>query len=263
MRARENKCQISQTDILNMKSSEFHLCFHNSCEIWHLFSRAPMRNSLWCYNRYLIISIALEKCKKNVILFKLVWYKVFVHWKLKLRAYLFTFAVHTQFPDGFRLNAKDVKLFWNGLVQGNWSGVIFNFHCTQMSLVVNMPFIFGDDWNDTPCSSQNCDPRSWYFTIQLHYINFFVYIKIVCKLTIYLTWWSLELQTSAASSVMLHDKHHFHSVWLKRKWMTNLQRKGCLYTCTWKHIAFLSHSVARKLKWVVFFRLHPFLVHEP
>ena len=198
-----------------------------------------------------------------MILFKLVWYKVFVHWKLKLRAYLFTFAVHTQFPDGFRLNAKDVKLFWNGLVQGNWSGVIFNFHCTQMSLVVNMPFIFGDDWNDTPCSSQNCDPGSWYFTIQLHYINFFVYIKIVCKLTVYLTWWSLELQTSAASSVMLHDKHHFHSVWLKRKWMTNLKRKGCLYTCTWKHIAFLSRSVARKLKWVVFFRLHPFLVHEP
>ena len=94
-------------------------------------------------------------------------------------------------------------------------------------------------------------------------INFFVYIKIVCKLTVYLTWWSLELQTSAASSVMLHDKHHFHSVWLKRKWMTNLKRKGCLYTCTWKHIAFLSRSVARKLKWVVFFRLHPFLVHEP
>ena len=28
--------------------------------------------------------IALEKCKKNVILFKLFWYKVFVHLKLKL-----------------------------------------------------------------------------------------------------------------------------------------------------------------------------------
>ena len=141
-----------------MKSSEFHLCFHNSCEIWHLFSRALMRNSLWCYNRYLIISIALEKCKKNVILFKLFWYKVFVHWKLKLLNFLMDSV----------LMQKDVKLFWNGPVQGNWSGVIFNFHCTKMSLVVNMPFIFGDDWNDTPCSSQNCDPGSWYFTIQLH-----------------------------------------------------------------------------------------------
>ena len=46
MRARENKCQISQklNDILHIKFSEFYLCFHNSCEIWHLFSRAPMRN---------------------------------------------------------------------------------------------------------------------------------------------------------------------------------------------------------------------------
>ena len=97
---------------------------------------------------------------------------------------------------------------------------------------------FRYDWNDTPCSSQNHDPGPWYFTIKLHYINFFVYIKIVCKLTVYLTRWSLELQTSVASSVMLHDKHHSHSVWLTRKWMTNLKRKGCLYTCTWKHIAF-------------------------
>ena len=29
----------------HMKFSEFYLCFHNCCEIWHLFSRAPMRNS--------------------------------------------------------------------------------------------------------------------------------------------------------------------------------------------------------------------------
>ena len=28
--------------------------------------------------------IALENCKKNAICFKLFWYKVFVHWKLKL-----------------------------------------------------------------------------------------------------------------------------------------------------------------------------------
>ena len=48
-------------------------------EIWHLFSWAPKRYSLWCL--LIIISIALEKCKKNVILFKLFWHKVFVHWK--------------------------------------------------------------------------------------------------------------------------------------------------------------------------------------
>ena len=38
-------------DILHMKFSEFYLCFHDSCKIWHLFSRAPMRNCLWCYRR--------------------------------------------------------------------------------------------------------------------------------------------------------------------------------------------------------------------
>ena len=30
---------------------ELYLCFHNSREIWHLFSRAPIRNSLWCHYR--------------------------------------------------------------------------------------------------------------------------------------------------------------------------------------------------------------------
>ena len=30
----------------------------------------------------------------------------------------------------------------------NWSGVV-NFHCMQMSLVMSIRFIFGDDWNIT------------------------------------------------------------------------------------------------------------------
>ena len=32
----------SQNDVFNMKFSEFYLCFRYSCEIWHLFSRAPV-----------------------------------------------------------------------------------------------------------------------------------------------------------------------------------------------------------------------------
>ena len=43
MGAQENECQISQNFILHMKFSEFYLCFHNSCEIWHSFSQTPMR----------------------------------------------------------------------------------------------------------------------------------------------------------------------------------------------------------------------------
>ena len=88
MGAWENKCQISQNDTLHMKFSEFYLCFHNPCEILHLFSWAPMRNSLWCYYRQLIISTALENFKNKAILFKLFWYKVFVLLKLKLLNFL-------------------------------------------------------------------------------------------------------------------------------------------------------------------------------
>ena len=53
-----------------MKFSEFYLCNHNSCEIWHSFSRTSMRNFLWCYYRWFITSLALEKCKKKNAL----WY---------------------------------------------------------------------------------------------------------------------------------------------------------------------------------------------
>ena len=43
-----------------------YLYFHNSCEIWHTLPRTPMRNFLWCYYRWLITSLALEKCKKRM-----------------------------------------------------------------------------------------------------------------------------------------------------------------------------------------------------
>ena len=47
-----------------MKFLEFYLRFHNRNEIWHSFSRAPIRNFPWCYYRPLITSLILEKCKK-------------------------------------------------------------------------------------------------------------------------------------------------------------------------------------------------------
>ena len=43
-----------------------------------------MRNFFGCYYRWFITSLALEKCKKEWICFKLFWYKIFVHWKSKL-----------------------------------------------------------------------------------------------------------------------------------------------------------------------------------
>ena len=65
------------------------VCKMSFCEIWHLFSRAPKRNFLWCYYRWLIYSLALElKVKTNAVCFKLFWDKGFVHWKLKLLNFL-------------------------------------------------------------------------------------------------------------------------------------------------------------------------------
>ena len=75
MGVRGNDCQISQNYIFHVKFSEICLCFHNSWEIWPSFSRTPIRNFLWCYYRWLITSLALKKCKKNAIFFKLFWLK--------------------------------------------------------------------------------------------------------------------------------------------------------------------------------------------
>ena len=81
-----------------MKFSGFYLCFHNSREIWHLFSRTPLRNFLWCYYRWLLTSLGHEKCIKecNILHIHLFWYKDFVHWKLKLLNFLMDCGLQTQ-----------------------------------------------------------------------------------------------------------------------------------------------------------------------
>jgi len=61
------------------------------CEIWHLFSRAPLS---WCYYRKLITSIALEKCKNECDLVEIILVQGFFPLKIEI----------TQFPDGLRLN---------------------------------------------------------------------------------------------------------------------------------------------------------------
>ena len=65
MGARENKLQ-KRHKYLWMKSYawQFYLCFLNSYEIW------------------------TKSVKKNVIWLKIFFYKVFVHWKLKLLNFL-------------------------------------------------------------------------------------------------------------------------------------------------------------------------------
>ena len=99
MGARENERQISKNYILPTKFSEFYPYNHNSCEIWHLFSRTSMRNFLWCYYGWFITSVALEKCKKECNFLLTILVQDFRPLKIKI----------TQFPDGFRL--KFVQAF--------------------------------------------------------------------------------------------------------------------------------------------------------
>ena len=54
-----------------------------------------MRNSLWCYYSQLIVSIALEKCKKECDIVKNIMLQGEGFCPLKIEI--------NQFPDGFRL----------------------------------------------------------------------------------------------------------------------------------------------------------------
>ena len=120
MGVRENECQISQNYILHINFSEFYQCFQNSCEFWHSFSRSPMKNFLWCYYRWLITSIVLEKCKKNAIFFKLFWYKVFVHWKLKLLNFLVdSVLILTEFSEAVMTCLK-LLLYFTHITASLW-----------------------------------------------------------------------------------------------------------------------------------------------
>ena len=80
--------------------------FHKNCEntgkilkiscvpsvsLWNLTFIFSGSHTKYC--RWLITSLALENVKKNAILYKLFWYKVFVHWKLKLLNFLVNSAL--------------------------------------------------------------------------------------------------------------------------------------------------------------------------
>ena len=63
--------KILKSKISNPTKSFDHPCHlksGDSCEIWHLFSRTAVKNFLWCYYWWLITSLALGKCKREIIL---------------------------------------------------------------------------------------------------------------------------------------------------------------------------------------------------
>ena len=76
------------------------MCKLKFCEIWHPFSRAPIRNFPWCYYKWRITSLALEKCKKRMQYALNYSDTRFLPWpKIKI----------TQFPSEFRHNPLEWK----------------------------------------------------------------------------------------------------------------------------------------------------------
>ena len=56
--------------------------------------------------------------------------------------------------NGSVVEKKEILNEQNFNGEAHWPGVV-NFHCMQMSLVMSMQIIFGDDWNDVPHSSRS------------------------------------------------------------------------------------------------------------
>jgi len=67
------------------------------CEIWNLFSRAPIRNRPWGHHRQQITSTALKKCKKERDIPQTILGQDFC-------------PLITQFPDGFHLKFFTVAI---------------------------------------------------------------------------------------------------------------------------------------------------------
>ena len=111
MGAWENEFQFSQNYISHMKFTEIYPCFHNVWEIWLSFLGLPGEIFFGVITDDWLHLYALKNVKKNAIFFKLFWYKVFVHWELKLLNFLvdcvLIFIVFTSFK---RLLCQDVPI---------------------------------------------------------------------------------------------------------------------------------------------------------
>jgi len=81
---------------LKVLMMKFYLFWHNSSELWYLFSRVPMGNCfIWCYFRQLFLSLAFRKCKKDCNILKIILVQGFCPLKTEV----------DRFPIGFRLKS--------------------------------------------------------------------------------------------------------------------------------------------------------------
>ena len=58
---------------------KFCLCFHNTSELWNLFSLIPVRNCFRCYFRQLFMYLALRTFKNDCKILKITLVRIFVH----------------------------------------------------------------------------------------------------------------------------------------------------------------------------------------
>ena len=78
MGGQENECQISQNDSLLMKFSEFYLVFTILVKFDIYFIGLPREIVFGVITDNKLYLYPLKNVKRNAVLFKLFWYKVFV-----------------------------------------------------------------------------------------------------------------------------------------------------------------------------------------
>ena len=171
-----------------MKLFRIYLCNHNSCEIWQSFSRTSTTNFLWCYYRWFITSLkALGKCKKECnTVFKLFWYKIFVHWKLKLLIDT-VFLVYSALINTVTENYHEIGFR------------VLRFYHVLRKIGIIFAFFIEPDWTCSPTGSVNFWLRSLFFSVSKS-----------CPSVCCSKQWLLKPVSRFVSS-FYHDKHRSHN----------------------------------------------------
>ena len=113
-----------------------------SQSLWNLrfIYRVSMTNSLW----WQIISLPLEKCKRQCDIVLIIWYKIFVHWKLKFLSLLMDFLAERFEQYGWGCWMGKCWCFgWLWPLTpggGSWREVValMEFHCSHTTNTISM-----------------------------------------------------------------------------------------------------------------------------
>jgi len=100
----ENKCWTSYETLESTDEvkpmTKFCLCLHKFSELWNLFSLVPLENCSRCYVKQLLMCLALQKCKNDCIILKIILVPDFCPLKPEI----------ARFSIGFRLTATELAI---------------------------------------------------------------------------------------------------------------------------------------------------------